>query len=282
MKSWSYYLVMNFPRLWRSRIHYIIAGSLIATLLIFGLIDNLDHEGTGDYNGDEYSDRDIFGYFGLVLWSIFVLIWLYSQYQNEPKLRRFSFWEVLSGSMLNLICLIVLVLPFLPMAVLTIDDGGMLEDVMESLMIVSYLLFLPILFLAFIIRYYNLQEIILVLIGGFGYCLLWVFILESIGTAFDLVISLALMHYLLALIYVLFKFASRRHNRFDKWLIFALIVLAPEFIGFLLPIVGFGDRDFILDASFDYVPVAFLSTFVLLICITWYVTKSLRKPIIIK
>lgn len=281
------FLVTNFPKVWRSKIIYILMGSILAYVFFYFFVDNFDTE-LHELKEKSFSyekDHTIFGYPPLFICTCLLFVWLYFQYNNNPVLRKITIIEVCQGVILNTVCIFFLFLPLYPLFKLTIDDALYLTILIETFLILSYILFLPSIFLPFFFKFYSLLDVILVIIFTILYSICVTYVVDMFDMlSIEYTSPIAIIHYILILVYMIVKLQIKRYNKTDKWLIFFLIGAAPWFIGFVIGII-LGEEYPIPYSDIDLdEPVYFISTlssYVFLIFLTWFVTKSLRKPIVI-
>lgn len=294
MKKINEYLVLNYPAIWNSRIVYLLGFSIISSVFFLLFIDLIDTDKLVDRPPDKqgtFYDKDRNNIEGpsLFLWSAFVLAWLYFQYHYKPFVSKYSFIEVFKGSLLNLFCVILILLPVYFLYTGTIE-GLNLNRSFDGVILLSYLFGLPIVFLPFIIKSYTFSEIVLIIMGLVFYMIMVIFIQEAIGFDHDYLYAIGALHYVVILVYLIVKLTMRKYNRIDKSLIFLLVGLVPWFIAALIEPVFRTTKQLsynpIPDTEFSQNPemysAAFLLAFLFLVFITWYVTKSLKKPMVIK
>ena len=292
MKKLNHFLLLNYPLIWRSRIIYIILGSVVTTLFFVFFIDEFDSEIGPESEYDNHDD-EVFGYTLLFIWSFMGLMWLYTQYQHELTLKRYDFSEILKVSLLNTFCFIIAIIPLFPLFEFTLDNSYEKQEVYQALRLYSYLLFMPIIFLSFFIRFYSLVEIMLILISGAGYFLFIFFNLAiRIDGAPDIELNfMGVSHYIGALGYIYLTLKKKRYTKMVKSLSFLLVIVTPLFFSSVISLIFSINSSLSPSEPFffqyynrldlDLWGTAFLTSFFFLNLLTWFILRTLKKPMVV-
>ncbi|MEM7574774.1 MAG: hypothetical protein AAF433_17850 [Bacteroidota bacterium] len=278
-KQLDQYLVANLPRVWRSRILFFTLFAIVTTIVFSQL------------KGSEFIRQDGDG--ALIFIPVLAAFyWVYTQIRHPPFLRRFSVLEILLTSILNTICLGMLLLPFLVLHdefYFTYDNSTYthVHAVYAVLPFISLMVFLPCAFLSFVIRDYSASEVLILIITFLAFGGLLIFI-TSIFDFDDAFLPIYLLLYLIALVKVVVALVRRQYGKWDKRIIFLLTIGAPWMVAVVYAIF-FGDgssRDLIPAVEFVEEPYVYfycgLGVYLFLLFFIWYVTRSFEKPMRVK
>lgn len=271
------FMVTWMPRTWRSRLFLILLIAIVCSILFAqlkggGLLNNMGEE-------------------TLIFVSIIIgLYWLFLQYKHQPFLRHFSLPEILLGSLLNLLCVVLIFAPLY-----FIEDlyrGEYIDSFFDVKLIFFYCVGLPMVFIPFVVRNYTFTEILLIVVAGLLSGTLIVIIANTGDISDELnfmsVIFLAVFVGLMAK--VITALTQRRYGRWDKWIIFFLLAFGPFVFTFTLDyftsseeqsyyhsmnIVNFDLNNPSAATNYLY---NFVGAFLFLLLFTWYVTRSFEKP----
>ena len=281
-KQLDEFMVTWTPRIWRSRI-LLLVGITIVTSFLFG---QLKGGGLLEEVGEE----------AFIMVSITLgFYWIYLQYKHQPFLRKFSLGEILLGSLLNLLCVILIFVPLY-----FIEDfyrsGNQtsVDSFFDATAIFFYFVGLPLVFMPFIVRNYTFTEILLIIVGGFLVGAIIIILANTMGAGdpSETMSWVFFLFYLVLMIKVIVALAQRRYGRWDKWIIFFLLSFGPFVITFSYShFLGEGPYyksgnviDLNLDEASNITDYFYnwVISFVVLLVFTWYVTRSFEKPMRMK
>ena len=258
---------------WRSRLHFVFIFMVGLTLLI-GL-DSSVLLNTKEPNAtiNEAVQSGI-----MLLLTLSLFYWLYLQRWHVPALKGYSLGEFFMNICLNTMVVLITLLPILPIEV-ALRSGG--AGFIEGVAVICFLLiYIPIIFLSFIIRYYSITRIVVILLALLVYASVFVSVSAFLVLEEDTLATLILLQFIGLMVYICVKLQRQKYSRFDQGVIFVQILMAPIAVLMLLSIL----RDDTMAMEYDFMgfimPATVLS-YLVLFFFTRFVTKAMQKPIVV-
>ncbi len=287
-RKFDFFLLIHFPKIWKSKIHWTIILSIIAFITTLLFADLLDAEPqTEDVSNINYESIDIiiFGIIPMIIWAIYILYWLYSQYKSELTLNNYSFLEITSNSMLNFASITIPVIPVGLLILITVDNTDNSEGLILLLGLGIILILIPISFLPFVIRHFRLIDLIAsIIVAGLPFSLsltisLFIWETSSKINAMKYPPIPLVLNYVIIAAYVFRKYKRQAHTQFINSLAFLIILITPWIVSSPL-LFKLGYLSNLKQDIYIYKFLFFTSTIVisLLIFITWIIAKSVQQP----